>query len=135
MNKPFSKILIEFQTLLNLADQEERDDLNCTFDLLENALEPPGPHQLNLINFMEKLSEEVVFAIILLMYSGQDNKDDPIKYWKTLRSSISSKDIAIGILLEKSNVSKYINKAIERLPSYIVLDNLPSKIISSDLTE
>ena len=64
-------------------------------DFLDQVLRKPGPHFAKLLKFLDAQPTEVIYALAALMHSGRDRKTNPVKYWKTLRHSISSKDIGL----------------------------------------
>ena len=95
-------------------------------------LEPePCTHALRA--FLTALPDEVLYSIVALMYSGRDHEGDVVDYWNDLRvNSITSRDEAVGAILEKAPRMEYIGIAIGALPVGTQLNDLPRLIAAAE---
>ncbi|MCK9389114.1 MAG: hypothetical protein M0Q22_12090 [Sulfuritalea sp.] len=140
MKTTFSQVLARFSALSQLANSESESIHNLIVgpDQPLDAFSPealallrePAPCAAALAAFLAALPNEFVFALTALLYSGRDEEDDPVDYWSDLRKTITSKERAIESLTEKFPRMKYIEAAITKLPSSMLLDEIPQQIAS-----
>lgn len=140
MKTTFSQVLARFGALSQLSNSESESIHNLIVgpDQPLDALSPealdllrePAPCAAALAAFLTALPNEFVFALTALLYSGRDEEDDPVDYWGDLRQTITSKERAIESLTEKFPRMAYINAAIAKLPSSMLVDEIPQRIAS-----
>ncbi len=88
--------------------------------LFEAALSEPTPAARALRTFLKGLPEDILYSILVLMYSGRDDEEDVLNNVSYLSTFLFHKERAVNALCEKRPRMEYIEKGIQ----YLGADNL-----------
>jgi len=140
MKITFSEVLDQFDVLSQLANTEsdriheavlgEDQPLDAFSPKAIELISEPSPCEAAMGAYLAALPDGYLFALTALLYSGRDKEADPVDYWKDLKKSIGGRDRAIEALMEKHPRMEYIKSALERMPTSIDVNALPTQINS-----
>ena len=88
---------------------------------------PPPPEDAQIQALLKSLSEDQLYALILLMYVGRGDfsADHLLPAYQTMKETFPSKDLAIAQMTGKRTLAEYLTDAMEEIQKRnIDLDSL-----------
>jgi len=95
---------------------------------------PSPPEEAKLKSFLEKLPDEEIYKLILLMYLGRGDfgTDDLAMHYRTLKDRFRKRERAISQVEGKAPLADYLADGIAELQkSRIDMDHLPIASVNS----
>jgi hypothetical protein len=97
---------------------------------LDEESAPPPPEEKELRDFLSKLSDEMIYQLILIMYLGRGDfgTDDLAEYYETLKGTFGDSEHAASQMTDKAPLADYLLDGLEELRKHkINVDKMPLK--------